>query len=40
MIIEGNVHSQILSYFIKHKAIIIDPFAFLKNTVPQDVSIA
>ena len=37
MIMEN--HSQILFYFIKHNLIIIDQFAFLKNTLPQDVSI-
>ena len=31
MIIEREVHSQILSYFIKHDLITIDQFAFLKN---------
>ena len=31
MIMERYVHSQILSYFIKHNLIIIDQFAFLKK---------
>ena len=31
MIMEREVHSQILSYFIKHDLITIDQFAFLKN---------
>ena len=39
MIMERNDHSQILSYFIKHNLIIIYQFAFLKKTLPQDVSI-
>ena len=31
MIMEIEVHSQILSYFIRHDLITIDQFAFLKN---------
>ena len=39
MIMERKDHSQIVSYSIKHNSIIIDQFAYLKNTLPQDVSI-
>ena len=38
MIMEREVHSQILSYFIKHDLITIDQFAFLINILLQDVS--
>ena len=38
MIMEREVHSQILSYFIRHDLITIDQFALLKNILLQDVS--
>ena len=38
MVMERKDHSQILSYFIKHNLIVMDQFAFLKTTLPHDVS--